>query len=177
MICVFARSGWNAQSYSSMVFTNGSEASFSDVAMRRSSLDATSNSRIISSTESGERLSRSACARISDRSSGARTKRSRRRFCCTRSISRSLMADSRRREIFGNRAVLDGHGPGGRNRTQGASFSLVPLRRAAILHPVLLRIFPQGSNQLRVGHQVPVPLGDLVGHQQLGAVEYAQQPV
>ena len=59
MTCVLSRSGWNAQSYSSMVFTNGSEASFSDVAMRRSSLDATSRSRTISSTESGERLSRS----------------------------------------------------------------------------------------------------------------------
>src|SRR3990170_790476 len=177
MTCVLSRSGWNAQSYSSMVFTNGSEASFSDVAMRRSSLDATSRSRTISSTESGERLSRSACARIPDRSSGARTKRSRRRFCCTRSISRSLMADPRRREILGDRAVLDGHGPGSRNRSQSASLSLAPLRRAAILHPILLRIFPQGSNQRRIGHQVSVPLGNLVGHQQLGAVENAQQPV
>src|SRR5450759_618748 len=177
MICVLSRSGWNAQSYSSMVFTKGSEASFSDVAMRRSSLDATSRSRTISSSERGESLSRSACARISDRSAGARTKRSRRRFCCTRSISRSLMAYPRRREILGNRAVLDGHGPGGPNRSQGAGLSLVPLRRAAILHPILLRIFPQGSNQLRVGDQVPVTLGNLVGHQQFGAVEYAQQPV
>src|SRR3989337_4293429 len=176
MTCVLSRSGWNAQSYSSMVFTNGSEASFSDVAMRRSSLEATSRSRTISSTESGERLSRSACARISDRALGARTKRSRRRFCCTRSIIRSLMAYPRRRYIIANRAVLDGHGPGGPDRTQGASLSLAPLRRAAILHPILLRIFPQGSNQRRIVHQGPVPLGNLVGHQQFGAVQYAQQP-
>src|SRR3990172_8522479 len=176
-ICVLSRSGWNAQSYSSMVLTKGSEASLSEVAMRRSSLDATSRSRIMSSTVRGERLSRSACERISERASGARTKRRRCRFCCTRSISSSLMAASRRCEVRGNRAGLDGHSPWRLDRTDRAGLTLVAFRWPAILHPVLLRVLLEGADQCRVGYQVPVALGNQVSHQQLGAIKDAQQAI